>query len=168
MPTACDLPPTSNTALPGVILDTNVVLDWMLFGNRECSPLIAAIERGALQWWASPSLQAEFDDVLGREALSPWRPDAARIAAQWRRWVHLLPDADPRWAQARFRCTDADDQKFIDLAIEHRARWLVSRDRAVLKLARRAAPLGLGIVTPARWHALNPATQVQSGAYERP
>ena len=42
----------------GVILDTNVVLDWMLFGNRECSPLIAAIERGALQWWASPSLQA--------------------------------------------------------------------------------------------------------------
>jgi hypothetical protein len=32
-----------------------------------------------------------------------------------------------------------------------RARWLVSRDRAVLKLARRAAASGTAIVTPASW-----------------
>ena len=108
-------------------------------------------------------------DRCGRAVRELKAPDKSLpLAAQWCRWVHLLPDADPRWTQARFRCTDADDQKFIDLAIEHRARWLVSRDRAVLKLARRAAPLGLGIVTPARWHALNAATQVQAGADERP
>jgi predicted nucleic acid-binding protein len=49
------------------------------------------------------------------------------------------------------RCTDADDQKFIDLACAAPARWLVSRDRAVLKLRRRAATDGLVIVTPDGW-----------------
>jgi predicted nucleic acid-binding protein len=57
---------------------------------------------------------------------------------------------------ARLRCTDPDDQKFIDAAIVS-AQWLISRDRAVLKLARRAAALGLRIVTPERWADLNQA-----------
>jgi predicted nucleic acid-binding protein len=51
------------------------------------------------------------------------------------------------------RCTDVDDQKFIDLAIATSARWLVTRDRALLKRARRAAPLGLSIATPVQWRA---------------
>ena len=51
----------------------------------------------------------------------------------------------------RLRCTDADDQMFIDLAVSHRARWLLSRDRAVLKLARRAAKQGVLIMPPEAW-----------------
>ena len=56
-------------------------------------------------------------------------------------------------AAGRMRCTDGDDQKFIDLALGHGARWLLSRDRAVLKLARRARPLGLSVLTPETWSA---------------
>jgi predicted nucleic acid-binding protein len=54
-------------------------------------------------------------------------------------------------ARHRLRCTDPDDQMFVDLALEAGARWLVSRDRAVLRLARPALPLGLAIVAPERW-----------------
>jgi len=49
------------------------------------------------------------------------------------------------------RCSDGDDQKFIDLAVASGAIWLISRDRAVLRLARRASAFGLAIVTPERW-----------------
>jgi predicted nucleic acid-binding protein len=49
------------------------------------------------------------------------------------------------------RCTDTDDQKFIDLALAHGARWLLSRDRAVLKLGRRTRVLGLEVLTPEIW-----------------
>jgi len=50
------------------------------------------------------------------------------------------------------RCTDPDDQKFIDLAATSGAQWLISRDRAVLKLRKRAFALAqLRIVSPAEW-----------------
>jgi predicted nucleic acid-binding protein len=49
------------------------------------------------------------------------------------------------------RCTDPDDQVFIDLALACKARWLLSKDRALLKLARRARALGLSIQPPASW-----------------
>jgi predicted nucleic acid-binding protein len=52
---------------------------------------------------------------------------------------------------AALRCTDPSDQKFVDLALSVSGTWLFSRDRAVLKLARRAAPLGCRIVEPGRW-----------------
>jgi predicted nucleic acid-binding protein len=51
------------------------------------------------------------------------------------------------------RCTDPDDQMFVDLAHAAGARWLVSRDRAVLRLARRAAAFGIAITAPEGWSA---------------
>jgi predicted nucleic acid-binding protein len=46
------------------------------------------------------------------------------------------------------RCSDPDDQKFIELAGASGAQALVSKDRAVLKLRRRCAP-HFRIMTPA-------------------
>jgi predicted nucleic acid-binding protein len=46
------------------------------------------------------------------------------------------------------RCSDPDDQKFIELAAAARAGALVSKDRAVLKLRRRCAPW-FRVMTPA-------------------
>ncbi len=48
-------------------------------------------------------------------------------------------------------CSDEDDQMFVDLALQARASALISRDRAVLRLARAAKALGLAIVVPERW-----------------
>ena len=59
-----------------------------------------------------------------------------------------------REAQA-LRCTDPDDQKFVDLALALAPACLISRDRAVLKLARRAALRAVLIRPPAHypdWH----------------
>ena len=51
-------------------------------------------------------------------------------------------------AAALPRCTDPDDQKFIELAVAAGALALVSKDRAVLKLSRLCAPV-FRIMTPA-------------------
>jgi predicted nucleic acid-binding protein len=50
----------------------------------------------------------------------------------------------PAAPKAAFVCKDADDQKFIDLAVAHRAA-LVSKDDQVLRLARRLATLGVPV-----------------------
>jgi putative PIN family toxin of toxin-antitoxin system len=136
-------------APPLVVLDTNVALDWLLFQEPAVSALATAVAARRMVWVATDAMRSELAHVLARGLAAVRRADAAAVLAAWDTHVVLRPTAPPH----RLTCTDPDDQKFIDLAISTRARWLISRDRAVLKLARRAAPLGLTIVRPAAWRA---------------
>jgi predicted nucleic acid-binding protein len=55
-------------------------------------------------------------------------------------------------------CKDPDDQKFLEVARDGGAQWLVTSDKALLKLARRQKLTHLfGIVTPERALEIEPA-----------
>lgn len=143
------IPDAIDGRAPAVVIDTNVVMDWLVFRAPGCAPLVEAIESGRLRWIATAEMRHELLHVLGRGIASAWSPDLPFIESTWARLaepaVAPLPTLVPR-----LRCTDPDDQKFIELAL-HQARWLVTRDRAVLKLGRRAARLGVSFTTPERW-----------------
>ena len=141
---------------PIVVLDTNVVLDLLLFRNPECTALQSALGTPSIRWVATAAMRDELAHVLARGDLDGWAPDLARIWSQWDRHCAAWPQPVSPSADPRLRCTDPDDQKFIDLALACTARWLVSRDRAVLKLARRLREQGIDVVTPNGWAALSP------------
>ncbi len=128
-----------------VVLDTNVVLDWLLFGEPAVATLAQAIAAGRLRWIVTAPMREELAHVLARGLAAARGADAATLLAAWDRHAALHP-VPP--SQRMLRVTDPDDQKFVDLALGTGARWLVSRDRAVLKLARRAATVGVAIGTP--------------------
>jgi uncharacterized protein len=135
-----------------VVLDTNAVLDWLVFANAEMRPLADAIEGGGVRWLATPRMRGELERVLAYTALQQWNPDCERTLTAFDR--HATICAEPTGSGfCPLICTDPDDQVFIDLAITHRATWLVTRDRALLKLRRRAAHSGVQIVTPPLWRA---------------
>lgn len=49
-------------------------------------------------------------------------------------------------------CRDPDDQKFLELARDAAARMLITKDKALLKLAGKCARAGLfHILTPEKW-----------------
>lgn len=133
---------------PALVLDTNAVLDWLWFADPAMQAVGAAIAGGRCRWWATPAMADELAHVLAR-GLRP-RPGADRAAVLdgWRRWAHLA-DAPAGPAPPGLRCRDADDQKFVDLAVGIGASWLVTRDRALLALASAASRNGLAIVPPA-------------------
>ena len=135
-----------------VVLDTNVVLDWLVFRNPDCAPLTQAIEKGHLRWLVTESMRDELTHVLGRGVVDAWEPDQAQLWESWHRLSQTVSQPVVAGESLRLRCTDPDDQKFVDLAISS-AQWLISRDRAVLKLARRARRLGVRVATPERWSA---------------
>jgi predicted nucleic acid-binding protein len=137
--------------IPSVVLDTNVVLDWLVFRNPQCTPLAQAIEGGRLRWLVTESMRDELAHVLGRGVVDSWAPDRNALWESWHKLSLNVPQPIIGGSIC-LRCTDPDDQKFVDLAMSS-ARWLVSRDRAVLKLARRAQRLGVHVVTPERWSA---------------
>jgi predicted nucleic acid-binding protein len=139
--------------MPTIVLDSNVVLDWLVFRDPSSRAIEAAIRSSRVRWIATSAMRDELEHVLTRVDFSGWNTVPGQILDVWERWVCRV-DSPPAIAPpARLRCTDPDDQKFIDLALHAGAAALLSRDRAVLKLARRARPLGLAITTAAGWTA---------------
>jgi len=144
-----------NTRL--AVIDSQAVLDWYYFKDPVCTHWARGLESGQWYWIASQPMRDELAHVLARGFDARCRGDAAAVLASFDHGARLLPPPVLSLAQP-LRCSDPDDQKFVDLAIATGARWLVSRDRAVLKLARRAlARHGLEIVRPVDWRFAEPA-----------
>lgn len=144
-------PPTRPDGAVRIVLDTNALLDWWVFEEPAFAALPAALASGSLLWLASPAMRRELAHVLGRTALARYQPGRERTLADFDRWVQLCPDPVPSPAPS-LRCRDGDDQIFIDLALRERAQWLVTRDRDLLSLARKALAIGLRIAVPEVWH----------------
>ncbi len=129
---------------PVVVIDTNIVLEALLFGDLRAARVVAALEGGQWRWLATAPMRDEFERVLQRPLLRRWQPDPARLRHAFDALASLVEPA----ARSAIRCRDADDQMFIDLALARGAHWLLTRDRALLALRRHAARHGLAIGPP--------------------
>ena len=144
-----NLPRSDADTAPAVVLDTNVVLDWLVFKDAQAGPLTEALAAGTLRWLTCRRMRDELERTLAYPALAKWNPDSEHVLTIFDRQGTAQPDPPP--APLDLRCSDPDDQVFLDLALATRARWLLTHDRALLKLARRAGRSGLHILPPARW-----------------
>ncbi|MDB5966100.1 MAG: hypothetical protein JWQ72_2600 [Polaromonas sp.] len=125
-----------------VVLDTNIVLDLFVFSDAAAMPLKKALEAGELEWLATQPMRDELARVLGYPQIVPrlayYKLSAEQVLAGFDRHVHLV-DVAPK---ATLTCSDADDQKFIDLAVARQA-LLLSKDRDVMSMAKRLAARGI-------------------------
>lgn len=129
-----------------VVLDTNVLVALWLFADSRYLPLRAALEDGRWQAIANDAVIGEFERVLGYPQFAA---DAAMqrdaLAAYRRLTEAVIHAADTPLP----RCRDADDQKFLELARDGAADWLVTNDKDLLRLARRQKLAGqFRILTP--------------------
>lgn len=120
-----------------VVLDTNIVLDLLVFDDPRVAALKTALHSGAVQWLATHAMRDELARVLGYPNIVAWSAKRGRdpatvcidVLAGFDAHVHIVADASP----APLLCSDPDDQGFIDLAWAHGAA-LVSNDRAVIEV----------------------------------
>lgn len=139
--------PGASAAVSTVVLDTNVVLDWLWFGDARVQPMSQAVCTGRVQWVGSDAMRAELEAVLARGHLRDRGHTPESVLAGFDRWCRL----DEPGATSALRCSDPDDQKFLDLALARTAAALFTRDRCVLRLARRARAFGLWVGPPEGW-----------------
>ena len=139
------------------VIDTNVLFDWLVFVDPRLDPLRQALSNGRLRWITCARMLDEFAHVLGREPLSTRVVDREQVDRQIQTHARLVEHRHepipPGWPRLTPRCSDPDDQIFIDLAIAQGAQLLLTRDRALLKLARKAQLRGVWVTTPERWAA---------------
>jgi putative PIN family toxin of toxin-antitoxin system len=133
-----------------IVLDTNVCLDLFVFHDPRWAPLLAAIESGAVEAVTRADCREEYLVVLHYKHLPLDDDSRPPAAARFDALISVVaPDAKPVRLPV---CTDRDDQKFLELARDAGADILITKDKALLKLARKTAQAGMfRIMLPEAW-----------------
>ena len=126
-----------------VILDTNVLLDIFVFRDERSLPLQQMIQNQERQLIYCQAMHDEFIDVLSRSQFQLSQSHQEDILHQWLNLANLVTLTE----SAPLRCSDPDDQTFIDLAYQTRPSLLVSKDNALIMLRKRLADLNIDLQT---------------------
>ncbi len=137
-----------------LVLDTNIVLDCLVFRDSATIALTSAIEARRVEALIHEHALDELGRVLAypqcrlavneqRQVLDRYRALATMVPMPdaFTRNTLLLPSGFPR-------CRDRDDEPFLALAYHARADGLVTKDKAVLKLRKKARRFGVAILAP--------------------
>ena len=125
---------------PGLVIDTNIVLDLFVFSDPATHALRDALTAKQYQWIATQAMRDELERVLAYPKI------VARLTRHTLSALDVLTHFDAQAelvavaAKAVLTCADPDDQKFIDLAVAHQT-VLLSKDQAVLCMSRRLLAL---------------------------
>ena len=134
-----------------LVLDTNVVLDWLVFRDPSMDLLERAVSEGRWRLITHQPALDELRRVLGYPQFKLTAPEQSAILQSYQsRTVLAILPATESTLPAKFpRCRDADDQPFLALAHHVRADALVTKDKEVLRLRRQALKFGVTILDPA-------------------
>jgi uncharacterized protein len=135
-----------------LVLDTNVVLDWLVFEDGDVDTLRRGIEERRIAVITYELALAELRRVLGYPQLKLDHAKQTTVFETYRATASIaavpqgysptqlmLPAGFPR-------CRDPDDDHFLALTHHAAADALVSKDKAVLKLRKRARKFGVTIL----------------------
>jgi len=131
-----------------VVFDTNVLLSLFVFADSRFSPLRGEVAGGRWLALTNAACFAEFRRVLGYPQFALVDSRRETVVEAYRGLACFI-DIPPTAADSLPKCRDRDDQKFLELARGGNADWLVTADRALLKLRHRQRLAGLfQILTP--------------------
>ena len=129
-----------------LVLDTNVVLDVLVFSDPATALARELMHTKTLRWISTAAMREELQRVLDYPKI------AARVAFYGLTSANVLGafDAQTQIVSAPSRipatCRDADDQQFLDLAAAHSA-ILLSKDKAVIALRKRLMVYGAQVAS---------------------
>jgi putative PIN family toxin of toxin-antitoxin system len=132
-----------------LVLDTNIWLDWLVFDDPAVMPLKSARGDGAVRIAINAACLEELGRVL---AYPQFELDAGTRNALFTQVRNCTYRVETMLRSPLPRCADPDDQKFLELARDAQADWLITKDKALLSLARkRFDGAGFRIGTPEQW-----------------
>lgn len=151
------IPKATTAALQRMVLDTNVCLDLFMFNDPRWQRLHHALHSGEVEAFTSTSCRKEFMLVLAYPKMQLNEASQTAILQAFDlviRQIDLPPNALGTPAITLPLCKDKDDQKFLELAYACQADTLITKDKALLKLAKKTLRSQLfRIFSPDAWLA---------------
>jgi putative PIN family toxin of toxin-antitoxin system len=137
-----------------LVLDTNIVLDWLVFEDAQLSGLQQAWNEQRLELITHMPALEELRRVLTYPQFKLSESEQQAVLGSYGSRVRVMPlpegiTLEHLGMPPSFpRCKDCDDDHFLALAYHHHADAVVSKDRAVLDLAKRARKFGVTVLGP--------------------
>ena len=128
---------------PRLVLDTNVILDLLVFKDPSSEPIQLLLDTQQVDAVRTPASMAELMDVIGRPTFKLSQADQEIVMQAWESCSRLIEDTAIE--SAPFTCRDLDDQVFINMAYSIRPALLLSKDLRVLELRALAQRYGIEI-----------------------
>jgi putative PIN family toxin of toxin-antitoxin system len=128
---------------PRLVLDTNVILDLLVFKDPSAEPIRLLLDAKLVDAVRSEASMLELIDVIQRPTFRLNQEEQSIILQAWESSTRLLENGaiEP----APFTCRDQDDQVFLDMAYSLRPALLLSKDLRVLELQAIAKHHGVEI-----------------------
>lgn len=120
------------------VLDTNIVLDLLVFNDPQAAPIKQLFLEKQLRWITDAAQRLELERVLSYSQIAPRLSAYGKTAQDVLLTFEEAAEIVPMALKIRFTCSDADDQHFLDLAAQYQA-LLISKDKAVLKHRKHLA-----------------------------
>ena len=135
------------------VLDTNICLDLFVFHDALASDLLKAIQDNTLIAITREDCRSEWLRVLDYPKLALDETEKEVSKQAFDRHIRII-DPEKRDYRTLPVCRDKDDQKFMELAYDAHASCLITKDKALLKLAIKNRKNGyFTIITPDQWIA---------------
>lgn len=143
-----------------LVLDTNVVLDWLRFDDPSTRALAGCIGAGRVTVLTCAPTVDELRRVLGYPILKLSERQAQQLFDRFLAVAHAV-SMPPQFARGNLmlpdgfpRCRDSDDDVFLALAYHAKADALVTKDKALLKVRKKALKFGVRIATVSELNAM--------------
>ncbi|MDR0934048.1 MAG: putative toxin-antitoxin system toxin component, PIN family [Burkholderiaceae bacterium] len=137
-----------------IVLDTNVCLDLFVFADVHSNELMHMLEDGELTAVTRENCRDEWLRVLSSPAFSLDDVAREKCAAAYDKIIDCRNFERKDYARLPL-CTDQDDQKFLELAYDAEAEFLITKDKALLKLSGKMRKLyDIRIISPVQSHLI--------------
>lgn len=135
-----------------VVIDTNVCLDLFVFNDPRWAKLLAGLKNGDIQALTRDDCRQEWLAVLHYPHLPINDGNRENIIDAFDELISCV--SPPLKNFLLPRCSDKDDQKFLEIASDANVDTLITKDKALLKLARKTRQAGyFRIETPEQFIA---------------
>lgn len=138
-----------------IVLDTNVCLDLFVFQDSRSHALAQMLKRGTIKAITRNDCRDEWLRVLMYPVLSLDEPTRLKCMAEYDNVIGCHDFEKKNYAVLPL-CQDQDDQKFLEVAYDANAKFLVTKDKALLKLSAKTRKASLfQIIKPEQSHMIS-------------
>lgn len=115
--------------MTGVVLDTNLYISAFLFGGKPAQ-ILRRVEDGEITLYYSLPIRREIEEVLAEKFHWPTGMITLACEPLWSAGHCVKPK---RAVQA---CSDPDDDRILECAVEAQAQYIVTGDKHLLTMKR--------------------------------